>query len=68
MFRMIPVDSHLLSAAVAAVTTDCTPALGSVARGRGRMRRPSTVSQVQDADEDSDLSSELSCDTDITVD
>jgi len=64
---MIPVDSHLLSAAVAAMTTDCTPTPGSVARGRGRMRRPSRISQVEDADEDSDLSSELSCDTDDTV-
>ena len=63
---MIPVDSHLLSA-VAAMSTDCTPTPGSVARGRGRVRRP-RVSQVQDAEEDSDLSSELSCDTDITVD
>ena len=32
---MIPVDSHLLSA-VAAMATDCSPA---VARGRGRLRR-----------------------------
>jgi len=63
---MIPVDSNMLRA-VSAMSTDCTPTPESLARGRGRLRRARISSQVQDAEEDSDLSSELSCDTDITM-